>query len=56
LGCFNIDLGDINQEYCHAIIPEIEEIMKRGIKLFNPDEYYYPHKEAYYVMIVNQYN
>jgi hypothetical protein len=47
-GYFYIDLDFIYKKYYHVIIPQIEEMTERGIKLYKPDEYYYPHKEAYY--------
>jgi hypothetical protein len=47
-GTFDINLGEIYEEYYHVIIPEIEELISKGIKIYNPGEYYYPYKEAYY--------
>jgi hypothetical protein len=47
-GTFDINLGEIYEEYYHVIIPEIEELISKGIKIYNPEEYYYPYKEAYY--------
>jgi hypothetical protein len=47
-GMLHIDLGYISKYYYHVIIPEIEEMIKNGIKLYKPDEYYYPYKEIHY--------
>jgi hypothetical protein len=47
-GLFYIDLSYIDKKYYHVIIPEIEELISRGINLYKPDEYYYPYKESYY--------
>jgi hypothetical protein len=47
-GLFFMNLGDIDKEYYHVIIPEIEEMIESGFGLHNPDLYYYPYKEAYY--------
>jgi hypothetical protein len=47
-GYFYIDLDFIYKKYYHVIIPEIEELISKGINLYKPDEYYYPYKESYY--------
>jgi hypothetical protein len=47
-GLFVINLGDIDKRYHPLIIPEIEEIVYKGIRLYNPEEYYYPYREIYY--------
>jgi hypothetical protein len=47
-GLFYIDLSYIDKKYYHVIIPEIEELISKGIRLYNPDEYYYPYKEIHY--------
>jgi hypothetical protein len=47
-GMLHIDLGYISKYYYHVIIPEIEELISRGINLYKPDKYYQPHKEKYY--------
>jgi hypothetical protein len=45
---FYIDLSYIDKKYYHVIIPEIEELISRGINLYKPDEYYHPYKEIHY--------
>jgi hypothetical protein len=45
---FYIDLSYIDKKYYHVIIPEIEELISKGINLYKPDEYYYPYKEIHY--------
>jgi hypothetical protein len=47
-GFFYIKLGEIDKKYYHVIIPKIEELSYKGIKLYNQEEYYYPYKEAHY--------
>jgi hypothetical protein len=47
-GDFHIHLGKIDKKYYHVIIPEIEELIYKGIKIYKPEEYYYPYKEIYY--------
>jgi hypothetical protein len=47
-GLFYIDLSYIDKKYYHVIIPEIEELISRGINLYKPDEYYHPYKEIHY--------
>jgi hypothetical protein len=47
-GLFYIDLSYIDNKYYHVIIPEIEELIYKGIKIYKPEEYYYPYKEIYY--------
>jgi hypothetical protein len=39
-GFFHIDLSYIKQDYYHVIIPEIEEIIFKVIKIYNPRKYY----------------
>jgi hypothetical protein len=49
VGCnFFIELNYIDKANYYIIIPEIEEMMEMGVKLYRPNEYYYPYKEAYY--------
>jgi hypothetical protein len=43
-GIFNIYLVYIKLKYYPIIIPEIEEMMEMGVKLYRPNEYYYSHK------------
>jgi hypothetical protein len=45
---FYIDLSDIDKNYYHVIIPEMEELISRGVNLHNPDEYYYPYRKIHY--------
>jgi hypothetical protein len=45
---FFIELNYIDKAHYYIIIPEIEEMMERDVKLYRPNEYYYPYKEAYY--------
>jgi hypothetical protein len=45
---FYIDLSYIYKKYYHVIIPEIEELISKGINLYKPDKYYYPYKEIHY--------
>jgi hypothetical protein len=47
-GKFYIQLKKIDRKYHSIIIPQIEEMIERGIKLYRPEEYYYPYKEIYY--------
>jgi hypothetical protein len=47
-GLFHIDLSYIKQEYYHLIIPEIEKLLYKGIKLYEPFKYYYPYREIHY--------
>jgi hypothetical protein len=46
--CLCIDFKYIPKENYHIIIPEIEELISRGIELLQPDIFYYPYKDAYY--------
>jgi hypothetical protein len=48
-GLFYIDLSYIDKKYYHVIIPKIEEMIKMGIDLYEPDEKYTPYKETYYI-------
>jgi hypothetical protein len=41
-GYFYINLGFTDKSCYYVIIPEIEEMIERGIVLYNPDVYYYP--------------
>jgi hypothetical protein len=43
-----ISLQDISVDYYNGIIPQIEEMIESGIKIAEPDFFYYPYKEAYY--------
>jgi hypothetical protein len=47
-GLFVINLGEIDKNYYPVIIPEIEELISKGINLYKPDEYYHPYKEIHY--------
>jgi hypothetical protein len=47
-GLFVINLGEIDKNYYPVIIPEIEELISKGINVYQPDEHYYQYKEAYY--------
>jgi hypothetical protein len=41
---FGIYLGDIDEKYHSVIITELEMMIEKGIKLYKPEEYYYPYK------------
>jgi hypothetical protein len=46
---FFIKLSHIDKAYYHIIIPQIEELISKGIKPYKPEDYYHPYKEAYYI-------
>jgi hypothetical protein len=48
-GYFHINLVFIDKKYYYVIIPQIEEMIEMGIKLYKPDKHYYPYKKAYYI-------
>jgi hypothetical protein len=47
-GNFFINLNHIDERHYPVIIPQIEEMMEKGIKIDNPETYYYPYREKYY--------
>jgi hypothetical protein len=47
-GMFYINLFDIDKKDYPVIIPEIEELISRGVNLHNPQDCYYPYKEIHY--------
>jgi hypothetical protein len=46
---FHIDLSFISKEHYQIIIPQMEELIERGIKINKPEKFYYPYKEKYYI-------
>jgi hypothetical protein len=47
-GVFYIKLDEIDISYFPVIIPQIEELIEKGIKLHRAEDFYYPYKETYY--------
>jgi hypothetical protein len=48
-GTFYIDLMFIDYFQYPVIISQIEKIVKMGVNLYQPERFYYPYKEKYYI-------